>query len=73
MLEKMLDTKALAQRFGNDPGYWAKLRCSGDGPEFLKLGKRVYYEESRVVAWLAKRRRTSTSDCSGVHGCEAVS
>ncbi len=58
----MWTDKDLAARFGNDPNYWAKLRCSGDGPEFLKIGKRCYYEPERFEAWLATKRRKSTSD-----------
>jgi hypothetical protein len=53
----------LAKRFPDKtPNYWAKLRCTGEGPEFLRVGARIYYEESAVEAWLATKRRTSTSD-----------
>lgn len=41
----------------------AKARVDGTGPAFLKLGKRaVAYDRGDLDAWLASRRRTSTSD-----------
>jgi hypothetical protein len=58
----MLTPKDLSEQFGTSDTYWAKLRCSGDGPEFLKIGRYVFYEEDRVQAWLDTKRRTSTSD-----------
>jgi hypothetical protein len=38
-----------------------KARLTGDGPEFLKLGRKIVYEKSALDAWLASRRRRSTS------------
>ena len=68
-MQKLLTPRDLAERFGNDVNYWAKLRCSGDGPEFIKLG-RIYYEEAAVEKWLAERRRKSTSDAGPQLGAE---
>jgi hypothetical protein len=59
---KLLKPSDLCQQIGNTNNYWAKLRCSGGGPEFLKIGGRIFYEEDRVQAWLKTKRRTSTSD-----------
>jgi hypothetical protein len=39
-----------------------KLRCTGGGPPFLKLGRVVVYDEVDLVQWLGSRRRVSTSD-----------
>lgn len=39
-----------------------KLRVFGGGPTFLKLGRRVAYDISDLDAWLATKRRVSTSD-----------
>ena len=39
-----------------------KLRVFGGGPAFLKLGARVAYDTRDLDAWLATRRRQSTSD-----------
>ena len=40
----------------------AKLRMRGDGPPFSNLGSRVLYHPSDLDAWVASRKRTSTSD-----------
>jgi predicted DNA-binding transcriptional regulator AlpA len=40
----------------------ANMRSRGDGPPFYKLGSRIVYDDADVDAWLAARRRTSTSD-----------
>lgn len=39
-----------------------KLRVFGGGPPFLKLGRRVVYDPADLDAWMAERRRRSTSD-----------
>jgi hypothetical protein len=42
----------------------AKWRVYGTGPEFVKIGKRVFYEESALDAFIAERRRKSTSEAA---------
>jgi hypothetical protein len=42
----------------------AKWRCRGEGPAYVKIGSRVYYEESALDAYIASRRRTSTSEAT---------
>ncbi len=39
-----------------------KLRLTGTGPTYLKLGRKVVYEVAAVEAWLASKRRHSTSE-----------
>lgn len=39
-----------------------KLRVTGDGPPFLKVGRVVLYDRDDLDAWLSSKRRTSTSD-----------
>ena len=60
--KKLLRPKAVEDRYDISVGFQAKMRCSGDGPEFIKIGSRVYYEEEAIEQWLATKRRTSTSD-----------
>jgi predicted DNA-binding transcriptional regulator AlpA len=38
-----------------------RWRVSGDGPPFVKAGRRVGYREADLVAWISARVRTSTS------------
>jgi hypothetical protein len=39
-----------------------KLRVYGGGPRYLKLGQRVVYVVDDLDAWLAGKRRRTTSD-----------
>ena len=40
----------------------AKLRMSGAGPEYLKLGRRkILYSRSILIGWLRTHRRRNTS------------
>lgn len=39
-----------------------KWRSSGGGPEFLKIGRLVFYEEAALADWRKSRARRSTSD-----------
>jgi hypothetical protein len=39
-----------------------KLRCTGAGPIFIRLGRRVIYDTRDLDAWLNAARRCSTSD-----------
>ena len=39
-----------------------RLRLTGDGPPYCKLGKAVRYRKSDLDAWLASRLIRSTSE-----------
>jgi predicted DNA-binding transcriptional regulator AlpA len=39
-----------------------KLRMTGAGPRFLKLGRRILYDTSALDDWMGARERVSTSD-----------
>lgn len=38
-----------------------KLRLTGGGPSYFKIGKSVVYDTADLDLWLATKRRTSTS------------
>jgi len=59
---KMMSAPEAASYCGSSSSTFAKLRVYGGGPIFLKLGRRVVYNPDDLDAWLASRRRTSTSD-----------
>jgi predicted DNA-binding transcriptional regulator AlpA len=43
-----------------------KLRITGGGPAFLKIGRRVVYDARDLEQWLAKHKRPSTFEiCAG--------
>lgn len=54
-------TAEAASYCGLSPRTLEKLRLTGDGPPFLKLGRAVVYDRADLDAWLNSRRRTSTS------------
>ena len=39
-----------------------KMRCTGGGPKFSKLGKRVVYLMDDLIAWAEARAVSSTSE-----------
>ncbi|MBR7618122.1 DNA-binding protein [Phenylobacterium sp. 20VBR1] len=53
---------AASQHVGLSVSTLNKLRVFGGGPVFLKLGRRVVYDLADLDAWLATKRRRSTSD-----------
>jgi len=40
----------------------ARLRVSGGGPRYIKLGKKILYLAEDLYAWLDSHRRWSTSE-----------
>jgi predicted DNA-binding transcriptional regulator AlpA len=62
---RLLNVAEAAQRLGVSVSYLNKLRLTGGGPHFIKLGaRRVVYDPSDLAAWVAQCRRTSTSSRS---------
>lgn len=51
-----------ANAIGLAPSTLAKLRLSGLGPVYLKLGRRVRYRATDIEAYLQSRLRRSTSE-----------
>lgn len=56
------DSTAAAGRIGLSRKTLENWRSLGGGPPYYKLGGRVVYDDAEVDAWLASRRRVSTSD-----------
>jgi predicted DNA-binding transcriptional regulator AlpA len=58
---RLLNVNEAADRLGVSVSYLNKLRLSGRGPAFMKLGaRRVAYDPADLAAWLNECRRTST-------------
>jgi len=51
-----------AKVLGLAPSTLAKLRLSGNGPVYCKLGRRVVYRREDLAAWLDSRVARNTSD-----------
>jgi Helix-turn-helix domain len=47
-----------------------KLRVTGGGPAFLKIGRRVVYDALDLEQWLAKHKRSATSEIRPPAGAE---
>jgi predicted DNA-binding transcriptional regulator AlpA len=56
------DTSEVARRTKTSESYWNKMRVAGDGPPYVKLGRKVRYRPSAVDTWMAGLTRRSTSD-----------
>lgn len=58
---RMLRTEDAANYTGLSASTLTKLRLTGSGPEYIKLGKSVVYDPVDLDAWLSSKRRRSTS------------
>jgi len=57
-----LPVQAAANYLGLAVSTLNKLRCTGGGPVFLKLGRAVRYDPGDLDEWLAAHRVRSTSE-----------
>ncbi|BCG91414.1 helix-turn-helix transcriptional regulator [Mesorhizobium sp. 131-2-1] len=60
-VRRMLRTDGAALRVGLSVSTLEKLRLTGDGPEYIKLGRAVVYKPEDLDAWIDGNRRKSTS------------
>ncbi len=60
--QQRLGTHDAARFLGVSPRTLEKKRLTGDGPPFLKIGRRVLYDIRDLEDYLASCRRRSTSD-----------
>jgi predicted DNA-binding transcriptional regulator AlpA len=60
--ERLLNPAEAGDYLGFTEGWLAKLRMKGDGPKFIKLGRKVRYARSDLDAWVAANRTASTSE-----------
>ena len=56
-----MDVKNAAAYVGLSPKSMAVMRCHGDGPNFLKLGKSIFYRQGDLDAWISGRLVSSTA------------
>ena len=61
-LRAKLTTPQAAAFVGLGVSSLEKLRVVGGGPVFLKIGRRVVYDALDLEQWLAKHKRSSTSE-----------
>lgn len=61
-MHSVLRAQEAADYLGLSTSTLAKLRLSGNGPVFCKLGRRVVYRHADLDMYLEASRRSSTSD-----------
>lgn len=61
-LLSLISPPALAEKIGVGVNCLAKWRLTGEGPPFIRIGRRVHYHPDDVSNWLQARRVRSTSE-----------
>ena len=61
-MRDLLDSNGAATYLHLAPQTLAKMRVSGTGPSYYKVGRRILYDRTELDGWLETRRRRSTSD-----------
>ena len=62
---RKLSVKEAAAFLGLSVSTMNKMRLSGTGPRYLKLGRRVLYDIRDLEDWAARQRRQNTSEGIG--------
>ena len=63
--DKLLTTKQLPEITGLSCSWHEKARIYGYGPSFLKLGGRVFYWLSKVLAWMERNHHDPEGPSDG--------
>ncbi len=58
----LLDQAELACYLRRSEAWCERMRWTGAGPKFVKVGRKPFYRLSDVEAWLDAQTRASTSD-----------
>jgi predicted site-specific integrase-resolvase len=61
-VQRLMTPRQLAKLLGVEVNTLAKWRSSGTGPEFLKYGSAVRYDERDIARFINDSRRRSTAD-----------
>ena len=57
-----LNTHQAADEFGLSKSWLAKLRLTGNGPTYCKVGKRILYRRDEFQNWIESHAQKSTSE-----------
>jgi hypothetical protein len=61
-MEALHPQKFAAEYLGISERTAERWRVTGQGPEYVKLGKKVFYTETALAAFVERNRRQSTSE-----------
>ncbi len=72
---RLLSVKEAAGFLGLSASNLNKKRGTGDGPRYMKLGRRVLYDQRDITTWATERKRNHTSGCeqNGSNGPKTLS
>lgn len=59
-IDALLDTKALGRRIGKTATAIYTMRCRGDGPPAIRIGRTLRFRSSDVEAWLDSKAEAGT-------------
>lgn len=59
---RVLRTPDAAEHCGSSSSTFEKLRLTGGGPVYSKIGRRVVYRVEDLDTWLVSNQRKSTSE-----------
>ena len=62
---RYMDTKAAADYLGLSPSTLNRMRVTGDGPRYSKLGRRMIYDVRDLDSWIEGRKRRFTGEAAG--------
>jgi hypothetical protein len=57
-----LTTRQAALDFNLSTSWLSKLRLTGNGPTYCKVGKRILYRRDEIQRWIDSHSRKSTSE-----------
>jgi predicted DNA-binding transcriptional regulator AlpA len=60
-MKQLMTTEETSQYIRHAVQTLAKWRVYGKGPQWIKMGRSVFYERRDVDAWIDAQTRTSTS------------
>ncbi len=58
--QELIPSDEVAAQLRVKPQTLASWRASGRGPEFVKIGRGVFYRRADIAAWLGQQRRKPT-------------
>ena len=58
---RLLSVTEAAERLSVSTSYLNKLRCTGGGPRYVRMGSRIAYDLEDLATWLEAQKRTATS------------
>ena len=62
----VLNAVDAAKQLGLSTSTLAKMRLYGNGPAYIKLGRRVLYRPEDIQNWISENRFHSTSEYGGL-------